>query len=179
MSAQVELIKPCEIPEPELIERAKRGDRDAFKQLYLIHHKRVYGICYRLCGQAFLAKEATQDTFVRLWQKLPLFRGDSQFSTWLHSMTVNQALSCIKKHKSFWSRFISLPDHTEIGEVEMQYTELDKLLIKLPERARIVFVLFAIEGYQHNEIALQLNIAQGTSKAQYHRARKLLREMMS
>ena len=179
MSAQVELIKPCEIPEPELIERAKRGDRDAFKQLYLIHHKRVYGICYRLCGQAFLAEEATQDTFVRLWQKLPLFRGNSQFSTWLHSMTVNQALSSIKKYKSFWSRFISLPEHTEIGEVEMQYTELDKLLIKLPERARIVFVLFAIEGYQHNEIALQLNIAQGTSKAQYHRAKKLLREMMS
>jgi RNA polymerase sigma-70 factor (ECF subfamily) len=179
VSAQVELIKPCEIPEPELIERAKRGDRDAFKQLYLIHHKRVYGICYRLCGQAFLAEEATQDTFVRLWQKLPLFRGDSQFSTWLHSMTVNQALSSIKKYKSFWSRFTYLAEHTEVGQSEMQYAELDKLLIKLPERARIVFVLFAIEGYQHNEIALQLNIAQGTSKAQYHRARKLLREMMS
>lgn len=179
MSTQVKLIKPCEIPESELIEQAKQGDREAFKQLYLIHHKRVYGICYRLSGQAFLAEEATQETFVRLWQKLPLFRGDSQFSTWLHSMTVNQALSSIKQHKSFWSRFISLPDHTEMGQVEMQYEELDKLLIKLPERARMVFVLFAIEGYQHNEIALLLNIAQGTSKAQYHRARKLLQEMMS
>ncbi|WP_442802097.1 MULTISPECIES: RNA polymerase sigma factor [unclassified Shewanella] len=179
MSAQVGFIKPCEIPESELIEQAKQGDRNAFKQLYLNHHKRVYGICYRLCGQTFLAEEATQDTFVRLWQKLPLFRGDSQFSIWLHSMTVNQALSSIKKHKRFWTRFISLTDHTEIDETEMEYAELDKLLLRLPERARIVFVLFAIEGYQHNEIALQLNIAQGTSKAQYHRARKLLQEMMS
>ncbi|WP_394388598.1 RNA polymerase sigma factor [Shewanella woodyi] len=178
MSAQLAFIKPCEASEKNLIEQAQQGNKKAFKQLYDLHHKRVYALCYRLSGQHYLAEEATQETFVRLWQKLPQFRGDSQFSTWLHSMTVNQALNSIKKHKSFWVRFSPISEQVELGGDEMEYQALDKHLLKLPERARIVFVLFAVEGYQHHEIAHKLNIAQGTSKAQYHRARKLLQEMI-
>jgi len=178
VNAKIEFIANQEACELELIEKAKQGDKTAFKQIYLHHHKRVYGLCFRLSGQAYLAEEATQETFVRLWQKLPQFRGDSQFSTWLHSMTVNQTLSSIKKHKSFWVRFAPMSEHTEASGEILEYEKLDKLLLKLPERARIVFILFSIEGYKHDEIADLLGIASGTSKAQYHRARKLLQEML-
>ncbi|WP_394147223.1 RNA polymerase sigma factor [Shewanella atlantica] len=178
MNAQIQFIESHQLSEPELIEKAKLGDKAAFRQLYLRHHKRVYGLCFRLSGQAYLAEEATQETFVRLWQKLPQFRGDSQFSTWLHSMTVNQALNSIKKHKSFWARFSSIHEHSETGCEKAEYEVFDKLLLRLPERARIVFILFSIEGYKHDEIASLLGIASGTSKAQYHRARKLLQEML-
>lgn len=143
-----------------------------------MHHKRVYGLCFRLSGQIDLAEEATQDTFVRLWQKLPQFKGDSQFSTWLHRLTVNQALTSIKKHKSFWARFLPISDAIEQGQETLEYELLDKLLLKLPERSRLVFVLFEVEGYKHDEIANLLGIATGTSKAQLHRAKKLLQEML-
>lgn len=178
MSVQIQLSKGVGPSEHELIDKAKEGDTLAFKQIYQLHHKRVYGLCFRLAGQVELAEEATQDTFVRLWQKLPQFKGDSQFSTWLHRLTVNQALSSIKKQKSFWARFISISEHTETGHYDGEYETLDKLLLTLPERARIVFVLFEVEGYKHEEIAKLLNIAQGTSKAQLHRAKKLLQEMI-
>ncbi|ABV38108.1 RNA polymerase, sigma-24 subunit, ECF subfamily [Shewanella sediminis HAW-EB3] len=178
MNAQIEFIANQEVSELELIEKAKQGDKTAFKQIYLRHHKRVYGLCFRLSGQAYLAEEATQETFVRLWQKLPQFRGESQFTTWLHSMTVNQTLSSIQKHKSFWARFTPMSEHTEASGDKLEYENFDKLLLKLPERARIVFILFSIEGYKHDEIAGLLGIASGTSKAQYHRARKLLQEML-
>ncbi|MCL1041897.1 RNA polymerase sigma factor [Shewanella marisflavi] len=161
-----------------LVERAKQGDKTAFRQLYDQHHRRVYALCFRLAGQAELAEEATQETFVRLWQKLPLFDGKSQFTTWLHSLTVNQALSCIKKHKSFWARLLPAEQAPDLSSAPLEYDGLDKLILRLPERARIVFVLYALEGYQHDEIAKRLSIAQGTSKAQYHRAKQLLQEMI-
>ncbi|MCG9697752.1 RNA polymerase sigma factor [Shewanella sp. Isolate11] len=161
-----------------LITQAKQGDKAAFHELYKLHHRRVYALCFRLAGQPDLAEEATQETFVRLWQKLPLFDGQSQFSTWLHSLTVNQALTTIKKQKSFWARMIPAEHAAETGGTDLHYEVLDKLLLRLPERARMVFVLFALEGYQHDEIARRLNIAPGTSKAQYHRAKQLLQEMI-
>ncbi|WP_083700298.1 RNA polymerase sigma factor [Shewanella sp. UCD-KL12] len=178
MSVQIQFIEKEQLSEPELVKRAKLGDKSAFKQIYKLHHKRVYALCFRLAGQIDLAEEATQDTFVRLWQKLPQFNGDSQFATWLHSLTVNQALTSIKKHKSFWARFLPLTEQIDLGHDSFEYERLDKLLLKLPERARLVYVLFEIEGYKHDEIAKLLNIAVGTSKAQFHRAKKLLQEML-
>ncbi|MGS0674914.1 RNA polymerase sigma factor [Shewanella sp. 0m-4] len=158
--------------ESELIDKAKLGDKSAFKQLYQLHHQRVYALCLRITGQVSLAEEATQDCFVKLWQKLPQFRGESQFTTWLHTLSVNQALSSLKKHRSFWSRFVS--SDTDVQSISDEYEDLDKLLLKLPERARIVFVLHALEGYKHEEVGQLMGIAAGTSKAQYHRARHLL-----
>ncbi|WP_371985328.1 RNA polymerase sigma factor [Shewanella sp. 10N.261.52.F9] len=172
MTAQIQAIEQRPLLEPELIDKAKLGDKAAFKQLYQLHHQRVYALCLRITGQVPLAEEATQDCFVRLWQKLPQFRGESQFTTWLHSLCVNQALSSVKKHRSFWSRFVS--SDIDVHSVSDEYEDLDKILLKLPERARIVFVLHALEGYKHEEVALLMGIATGTSKAQYHRAQKLL-----
>ncbi|WP_220758917.1 MULTISPECIES: RNA polymerase sigma factor [unclassified Shewanella] len=169
-------MEPRPLLEPELIDKAKLGDKFAFKQLYQLHHQRVYALCLRITGQTSLAEEATQDCFVRLWQKLPQFRGDSQFTTWLHTLSVNQALSNLKKQRSFWSRFVSID--IDVESVNDEYEDLDKILLKLPERARIVFVLHAIEGYKHEEVGQLMGIAAGTSKAQYHRAQKLLEALI-
>ncbi|MCK8044685.1 RNA polymerase sigma factor [Shewanella sp. 1CM18E] len=177
MTATKQVLELAQLQEPELIDKAKQGDKHAFKQLYQIHHQRVYALCLRITGQVTLAEEATQDCFVRLWQKLPLFRGESQFTTWLHTLSVNQALSSVKKHRSFWARFIS--NEVDIDSVSDEYEDLDKILLKLPERARIVFVLHALEGYKHEEVASLMGISAGTSKAQYHRAQKLLQQLMS
>jgi RNA polymerase sigma-70 factor, ECF subfamily len=160
-----------------LVALACEGSKAAFKQLYLRHYQRVYALSLRLSGQSSLAEEITQDCFVRLWHKLPLYRGDSQFSTWLHSLCVNQALNSINNHKKFWARFLPMDQHPEPLHHDDQEYELDGLILRLPERARIVFVLAAIEGYRHQEIANLLGISVGTSKAQYHRARQLLQEM--
>lgn len=176
------LSKDCEskVDEQLLVAQAQQGDKVAFQQLYLRHQGRVYALCYRLSGQSQLAEEIAQDCFVRLWQKLPLFRGDSQFTTWMHALVVRQALNSVKQHKSFWARFLPIEaSQAQSSGKEHNYDGLDKLIVRLPERARIIFVLHAIEGYQHNEIAKLLNLAPGTSKAQYHRARNLLKEMLS
>ena len=177
MTATKQVLELSQLQEPELINSAKQGDKHAFKQLYQLHHQRVYALCLRLTGQVSLAEEATQDCFVRLWQKLPQFRGESQFSTWLHTLTVNQALSSVKKQRSFWARFVS--NDIDIHQITDEYEDLDKILLKLPERARIVFVLHALEGYKHEEVASLMAISAGTSKAQYHRAQKLLQQLMS
>ncbi|MCL1078112.1 RNA polymerase sigma factor [Parashewanella spongiae] len=164
--------------EHQLIALASSGDKQAFKSLYETHHKRVYALAYRLAGGHDLAHDITQECFIRLWDKLPSYRGESQFSTWLHRLCVNQTLTMIKSQKSFWNRLFSadaLPEYS----INDDYHELDQMILKLPERARVVFVLFAIEGYRHEEIADLLNMAVGTSKAQYYRARQLLKEMLS
>ena len=172
-----------QVSDEVLVTQAKTGSKAAFKQLYQRHQGRVYAISFRLSGSHDHADEICQDCFVRLWQKLDQFNGESQFTTWLHKLSVHQAINSMKAKQRFWHRF--LPDNHIAEDAEQhlsqqhEYHRLDKLIMKLPERTRVVFVLSAIEGYQHQEIAEILNIAVGTSKAQYHRAKQMLQEMLS
>ncbi|NKF50884.1 RNA polymerase sigma factor [Shewanella sp. WXL01] len=172
--------------DPELVALARQGDKNAFHSLYLRHHGRVYAISLRMAGQASVAEDITQECFVRLWHKLAQFEGNSEFSTWLHRLCVRQAINSIKAQKSFWQRFVS---HEQLNQQDQafadehtsstEYHQLDKLIVRLPERMRMVFVLAALEGYQHDEIAKLLGIAVGTSKNQYFKAKQLLQEMLS
>ncbi len=158
----------------KLVAAAQKGDQQAFFQLYQQFKGRVYAICLRLCADRTQAEDATQEVFIKVWQQLPTFRGDSAFSTWLHPIACRTAVDIWRKNKV--SRLctemseqsdISIPvDHPDAG--------LEKAILRLPDQARAVFVLFAMEGYQHQEIAKMLQIATGSSKAQYHRARQLL-----
>ncbi|WP_082972249.1 RNA polymerase sigma factor [Shewanella sp. UCD-FRSSP16_17] len=169
-------------PDEQLVAQAFDGNKIAFKQLYQRHQGRVYAICFRLSGSHDHADEICQDCFVRLWQKLGQFNGESQFSTWLHKLCVHQAINSMKAKQRFWHRFLPESNLTEHAEQQTsthyEYHRLDKLILTLPERTRVVFVLSAIEGYQHQEIAEMLNIAVGTSKAQYHRAKQMLQDML-
>ena len=167
--------------EHEWIAQAKQGSQKAFHQLYESHHRRIYALCWRMLADKDSAEDVCQEVFVVLWQKINNFRGESKFSTWLHSVASNVVLGHLRKQKNWLQRVFSIEDQTmQDVAVEMEdnsgLTTLDKHIARLPERARLVFVLFAVEGYRHEEIAKMLDMAVGTSKAQFHRAKGLLRE---
>lgn len=165
----------------DLIQAAAKGDRHAYQRIYQSHIGQVYALCCRLTGDASLAEDAAQEVFIQLWKKIGNFQGGSKFSTWLHSVTANITISYMRKQKGWWQRMFNIED-TEAANAEAEQatdvSELDKHIRRLPERARVVFVLHAIEGHRHEEIAQMLDMAVGTSKAQFHRAKQLLKEWM-
>jgi RNA polymerase sigma-70 factor (ECF subfamily) len=165
-----------------LVERARAGDMDAFDKLYRANVGRIYALACRLSGDAILAEELTQDVFVRAWEKLPSFRGDSAFSTWLFPMTVNVALTERRSRLRRTARVAPVEDLSVFESPKDRDHEagfdLEKAIAKLPPGARSIFVLHDVEGYAHEEIADLTGVATGTSKAQLHRARKLLREAL-
>ena len=169
--------------EAQLIRKALEGDVAAFEQLYRENVRRVYALCFRMSSDPSLAEELTQDVFVRAWQKLPSFRGDSAFSSWLYPLTVNVALTERRSRLRRTSRVFGTEDPTVFEKPEASPKpeagfDLEKAMASLPPGARSVFVLHDVEGYKHGEIAELTGVATGTSKAQLHRARKLLREAL-
>ena len=171
------------------VARAAAGDRGAFERLYRLHVNRVFSLCARMVNDRERADELTQDVFVRAWEKLHLFRGDSSLSTWLHRLTVNLVLNARKSDNRQRSRFDE-PDE-EAGGMDAfpgvvgmplapgDLLDLDEAVAKLPPGARRVFVLHDVEGYKHEEIADMLGVTSGATKAQLHRARLLLREALN
>lgn len=169
--------------ESRLVAGAAKGDRVAFEKLYRLHRDRIYGLVWRLCGgDRALAEDLLQESFIRAWQKLESFRGDSQFGTWLHKLSANVALSDRRSKIRRLEREGSLDgaiERTATGEKDVwagQRMDLEQAISRLPERARTVLVLYDIEGYSHAEIAEISGMAVGSSKAQLHRARNLVRE---
>jgi RNA polymerase sigma-70 factor (ECF subfamily) len=171
--------------ERALVARAQAGDLEAFEALYRANRGRVYALCYRMAGEATLAEELAQDVFVRAWQRLGSFRGESAFSSWLHPLTVNVALSERRSRRRRTARVMSTDDPAAFERPQTPKTgpeagvDLDRALETLPAGARAVFVLHDVEGYKHEEIARMTGVATGTSKAQLHRARRLLREALN
>jgi RNA polymerase sigma-70 factor, ECF subfamily len=166
-----------------LVQRAQAGDMQAFEQLYRENLGRVYALCFRLAGNASLADELTQDVFVRAWQKLGSFRGESAFFSWLYPLAVNVALSERRSRRRRTSRVFATDDLTPFDRPQKPAGpeggfDLERALGGLPPGARAVFVLHDVEGYKHEEIAALTGVATGTSKAQLHRARKLLKEKL-
>ena len=163
------------------IRQAQRSDAQAFEALYRLHVDKVYGLCLRMTGNVSEAEDCAQEAFIQAWNKLDKFRGDSAFSTWLHRIAVNSVLGRIRKSKREQDRIeavadtapapISTPDTGELRD-------LSQAINRLPEGARHVFVLHAVYGYSHEEAGNMLGIAAGTSKAQLHRARRLLAQQL-
>jgi RNA polymerase sigma-70 factor (ECF subfamily) len=160
---------------------AAAGDVRAFEELYRTHLPRVYSLVRRMGGGRD-ADELTQDVFVRLWQKLGTFRGDSAFTTWLHRLTVNVVIERFRTDTARRQRLrdgedifemLAAPRHS--GDLAMDF---ETAMLKLPDGAREIFVLHDVEGYKHQEIAELLEISPGTSKAQLHRARMMLRKSL-
>jgi len=169
----------------DLVARAQAGDQTAFRELYREHAGRVYALCLHLSGDARDAEERTQDVFVRLWDKLRSFRGESAFSSWLHRLAVNVVLNERRTTSRRERRVMPADDPDAV--VGAQHApvhgsglsiDLERAIAELPDGAREVFVLYDIEGYAHGEIAALVGIAEGTSKAQLFRARRLLREKL-
>jgi RNA polymerase sigma-70 factor, ECF subfamily len=157
---------------------AASGDATAFERLYRTHVNRVHSLVRRMLD-ADVADDVTQDVFIRAWQKLSTFRGESAFGTWLHKLAVNVTLARRKSVGIERGRFINeeeplhgLSGRHETPELSMDFEEA---LSRLPEKARQVFVLHDVEGYRHEEIARMLGVVPGTSKSQLHHARMALR----
>ena len=173
------------------IKAAAAGDRVAFERVYRRNAARVYSLCLRMTGSVTRAEELTQDVFVRVWEKLPLFRGESAFTTWMHSLAVNVVLSARKTEALDFGRKAEQggdgDDETEAWDAAAgpdkvtfsgERIDLERAIAKLPAGARRVFVLHDVEGYKHEELAGMLGITTGGSKAQLHRARLLLRKAL-
>jgi RNA polymerase sigma-70 factor (ECF subfamily) len=167
-----------------LISRARQGDRQAAKTLYDAHARRVHRLVYRICGDEELARDLTQDTFVRVFQKLSTFRGDAAFATWIHRIAVSVALNAIRKERRFKRTSEDLDVANELpappNAVEPDLrARLASAIAALPESCRVSVILHDIEGYTHAEIGQMLGIAEGTSKARLFDARTRLRKALS
>lgn len=158
--------------------RAREGDQAAFAWLYRQHVNRIHALCLRMTADRAVAEECTQRTFVQAFSRLVDFRGDSRWSTWLHRVAVNEVLSHRRAAGRRGLHEVPLldPDAELAPATEHPATTLDleRAIAGLPERARQVFVLIAVHGHSHEEVGTMLGIAEGTCKAQYHRARQLL-----
>lgn len=171
--------------ERALVRAAGAGDSRAFETLYRRHAGRVYAVVWRLAGgQAARAEDLVQESFIRAWQALPVFRFESAFGTWLHRLAVNTALMDLRGRAGGEDRetddaaleYVATADTA--GHRLREQIDLERAVATLPERARAVLVLHDIEGWKHEEIAAGLGMAVGSSKAQLHRARGLLRKRL-
>ena len=161
-------------------------ERQTFHELYQAHHQRVYSICLRMTDDAAEAEDLTQDVFLHLFRTIGSFRGESAFTTWLHRLTVNLVLMHFRKQKRRReSTSGELPFYAEadtLDPIGMRVVDgilLSEVMAKLPNGYRQAVVLHDIEGLDHNEIAAMRGKAEGTSKSQLHKARIMLRQLIT
>ncbi|MBL0937788.1 MAG: RNA polymerase sigma factor [Gemmatimonadaceae bacterium] len=172
------------------VRAAQAGDAEAFARLYDQHVSALFAACVGLTSDRQSAAELVQDTFVRAWQALSSFRGDSAFGTWLHRIAVNQMLTEARTNKrralrvaieadiQTGSESSVLESAAASGTDTLLRLDLEEAMSRLPAGARAVFVMHDLGGYTHGEIADHLGIAEGTCKAHLFRARRLLRGML-
>ena len=164
------------------------SEMEAFEEIYHLHHKRVYSICFRMVRNASDAEDLTQQVFIQLFRKLHTFRGESSFTTWLHRMTVNQVLMHFRR------RVVKTEKTTEDGSTPIRIVSgtenpsrmalidriaLNQAIGQLPLGYRMVFILHDVEGFEHEQIGKMLGCAVGTSKSQLHKARQRLRQLLT
>ncbi|MGM0532716.1 MAG: RNA polymerase sigma factor [Bacteroidota bacterium] len=167
----------------ELIQGCRDNDRKYQELLYRKFAKKMYGICLSYAKDRSMAQEILQDGFVKVFKKIDGFREEGSLEGWIRRIITNTALDHLRQ-KSKLYEFID--DNREVEEERLDYSILDKInadgifsLIKeLPEGAKAVFNLYAVEGYSHKEIAEKLDITEGTSKSQFKRARSLLKTLL-
>lgn len=178
--------------EPDLIQAAQEGKREAFDVLVEVHYRGVYNTAYRMLGASSAASDATQAVFVRVWEALSSFRGDATFRTWLYRITMNVCLDEIRRRKKEPLSLTEdddegepagerdMPDHSDEPARTTEQRELQRLvqdaIVRLPEDFRTVIVLYDLRGLSYQEISETLEIPLGTVKSRLNRARQALRE---
>lgn len=168
--------------EQVFLARARQADQAAFAELYRLHVGKVYGLCLRMTGNASEAEDCTQEAFIQAWRMLDRFRGDSAFSTWMHRVAVNTVLGRMRKERREQDRLRAVGDmqvQEQTSGDSSNMEDLQQAVDQLPSGARHVFVLHAVYGYSHEETGDMLGIASGTSKAQLHRAKRLLAQQLN
>lgn len=195
MTASLQLVPDGHDHDRELARRASGGDDAAFEEVYRVNSGRVFALCLRMTGSRDRASELTQDVFVHVWERLASYRGESALSSWIHRLTVNLVLSNARRDRRRLTHEVNEeqertdtpapPAHTQNERASVRpasvldAVDLERAIAGLPPGARTVFVLHDVEGYRHDEIAKMTGTAEGTCRAQLHRARKLLMEALS
>jgi RNA polymerase sigma-70 factor, ECF subfamily len=177
--------------EASLIQRAQRGDEQAFAMLYQLHKKRVYAVCLQMTRDVADAEDLTQEAFMQVFRNVNSFRGDSAFSTWLYRIAVNTVLMKLRRRKSPPLVYLDEPVSTEspslkrdVGKVDPSLSgAIDRIALRraveeLPAGCRQIFDLHEVEGYQHHEIAQLLCCSIGNSKSQLHKAKLKMRDVL-
>ena len=195
MTASLQLVSDGHDDDRELARRASGGDDAAFEEVYRVHAGRVYALCLRMTGTRERASDLTQDVFVHVWERLSSFRGESALSSWIYRLAVNLVLSNVRRDRRRLTHEVNEEqERNEEGDQAgasprdratvrpasvLDAVDLERAIAGLPPGARTVFVLHDVEGYRHDEIARMTGTAEGTCRAQLHRARKLLMEALS
>jgi len=174
-----------------LVQRAQRGDEQAFATLFQLHKRRVYSVCLQMTKDVADAEDLTQEAFLQVFRSVNSFRGDSAFSTWLYRVAVNTVLMKLRRRKSppalsldesLSTEFPSLK--SDIGKADPRLSgAVDRIALRramdeLPEGCRQIFDLHQVEGYQHHEIAQMLDCSVGNSKSQLHKAKMKMRDLL-
>lgn len=170
---------PARMTEQELVAACRRQDRRAQKELYDRYSRAMYTACYRICADFDLANDALQEGFLKVFQKLDTFRGDSTVGAWMKVVIVRTALNKLRSRKITEDLPLNYADEEiDWGTTSLDTEYLEKAINRLPDGYRAVFVLIEVEGYKHQEVAEMLNITVGTSKSQLFYAKKKLREYL-
>ena len=181
-------VSPVRASDFALAQRAARGDIEAFEELFRLHRRLVYGLCLRMTQDVAEAEDVTQEVFVLLFRKIGGFRGEANFTTWLHRLTVNQVLMRFRKNKSRREDALEdeeLQPHESVRTISPRASQLidritlESAISKLTPGYRAAFILHDVEGYEHEEVARILGCAVGTSKSQLHKARTKLRKILA
>jgi RNA polymerase sigma-70 factor (ECF subfamily) len=181
-------VAPERATDYALARRAADGDIQAFEELFRKHRRLVYGLCLRMTQDVAEAEDVTQEVFVLLFRKIGGFRGEANFTTWLHRLTVNQVLMRFRKNKSRREDALDdedLQPHESVRTASPKALQLidrvalESAIAKLPPGYRAAFILHDVEGYEHEEVARILGCAVGTSKSQLHKARTKLRKLLA
>ncbi len=167
----------------EDVRAAQGGDLGAFERLYRAHVGRVMALCTRMTGDRTMAEDLTQETFVKAWERLASYKGESAFGSWLHRVAANVVLDDARSRGRRLRKVEAVDDVDAFADPAPARdpgaaVDLERALATLPEGARAAFVLHDVHGFSHEEIAGMVGQAVGTSKAQLHRARRLLREAL-
>lgn len=165
-----------------LIERSQKGDRKAQSELYNLYVKAMYNICRRMMGDDEEAKDALQDAFVQAFAKIGRLETTTLFGGWLKRIVVNTCIDALRKKKE-WQ---SLEDNDEVFEEvnedldwsNLQLNRVIRAIDSVSEGCRTVLNLYVFEGYDHEEISQILSISEVTSRAQYSKAKRQIRQIL-
>jgi RNA polymerase sigma-70 factor (ECF subfamily) len=177
--------------ERSLVQRAQQGDQEAFAMLFQLHKKRVYSVCLQMTKDVADAEDLTQEAFLQVFRNVNSFRGDSAFSTWLYRIAVNTVLMKLRRRKA--PPLLSLDEPVspespslkrDVGKADPSLSgAVDRIALRraieeLPEGCRQIFDLHEVQGFQHHEIARQLQCSIGNSKSQLHKAKMKMRDLL-
>lgn len=170
----------------QLVEACKAGNRKAYNDLYNSYAKAMYNISYRMMNNTEDARDILQESFVDAFRRLQTFRFESTFGVWLKKIVINKCINALEKRKITWAdeaipeSVIETIDNEIIDEEQLQLSveRVKNALSSIPEGARVIFSLYLLEGYDHNEISEILHISESTSKTQFMRAKQLVKEIL-